>query len=281
MATKQLIINADDFNSDPERNRGILEASDNGIVTSTTVLSNLPLDSKTLTKLKATFKRGIGIHLNITKGTPLCPGLSTLIDQNGQFIDKQTAWKKALSRLYDPDELLKEFSAQIEMLLDSGIIPDHIDSNNHLHIFPVLADITAKIAKKYKIKYIRVPRETFIFSDLKISKLFIKKYFIYSLSLIAKKFFQKTGLIFPDHFNGIAFPSINSKESMIKFIHNLPQGTTELMCHPGYESDINPFSNIDRKNELLSLTDKLIIKEIKKHNIDLISFHDLNKQIQL
>lgn len=276
MGLKQLIINADDFNSDPEKNRGILEASEKGIVTTTSVISNLPLDTETVTALKNSFNC-VGIHLNITKGTPLSTNSNTLKDKYGQFFDKQTAWKKALSKLYDHNELLKEFSAQIEMLLDHGIVPDHIDSNNHLHIFPVFADITAQIANKYKIKFIRVPKETFYLSDINFSKTFIKKYFIYSLALMAKKFFVKAGLIFPDHFSGIAVPSLLCKESMLKFIKQLPQGTTELMCHPGYKSATNSFSNLDREKELLILTDKDIMSEIKKNNIELISFSNITK----
>jgi predicted glycoside hydrolase/deacetylase ChbG (UPF0249 family) len=163
------------------------------------------------------------------------------------------------------------------MLLDNGIVPDHINSNNHLHIFPVFADITAQLSNKYKIQFIRVPKETFYFSDINFSKTFIKKYFIYSLSLVAKKFFVKAGLRFPDHFNGIAVPSLLSKESMLKFIQQLPPGTTELMCHPGYPSAGNPFSNSDREKELLILTDKDIMSEIKKNNIELISFSGINK----
>jgi predicted glycoside hydrolase/deacetylase ChbG (UPF0249 family) len=276
MVSKQLIITADDFNADAERNRGILEASDKGILTTTSVISNLPLDSGTVTALKNSFN-GIGIHLNITKGAPLSTNTKTLVDKNGQFFDKQTAWKKALSKLYDHNELLSEFSAQVEMLLDNGIVPDHIDSNNHLHVFPVFADITAQIANKYKIKFIRLPKETFYFSDINFSKTFIKKYFVYSLSLIAKKFFVKAGLGFTDYFNGIAVPSLLSKESMLKFIKHLPPGTTELMCHPGYPSTDNPFSNSDREKELLILTDKDIMSEIKMYNIEIISFSDIKK----
>jgi len=276
MELKQLIINADDFNSDSEKNRGILESAEKGIVTTTTVISNLPLYSETVSSLKNSFN-SIGIHLNITKGTPLSRDAKTLVDKNGQFFDKQTAWKKSLSKLYNHNELFSEFSAQIEMLLDHGIVPDHIDSNNHLHIFPVFADITAQIANKYKIKLIRVPRETFYFSDINFSKTFIKKYFIYSLALMAKKFFLKAGLNFPDHFNGIAYPSMVSRESIIKFIKNLPTGTTELMCHPGYVSDANSFSNLDREKELLYLTDPEIISEIKKNNIHLITFSELSR----
>ena len=243
MSLKQLIINADDFNADAERNRGILKSSEKGILTSTSVLSNLPLDTATISDLKRVFKQGIGIHLNITKGAPLSTDTKTLVDKTGQFFDKQTAWKKALSKLYDHNELLSEFSAQIEMLLDNGIVPDHIDSNNHLHIFPVFADITAQLANKYKIKYIRIPKETFYFSDINFSKTFIKKYFIYALSRVAKKFFIKAGLLSTDHFNGITLPSLLSKESMLTFIKQLPPGNTELMCHPGYPSSGNSFSN--------------------------------------
>ena len=276
MVSKQLIITADDFNADAERNRGILETSDKGILTTTSVISNLPLDSGTVTALKNSFN-GIGIHLNITKGAPLSTNTKTLVDKNNQFFDKQTAWKKALSKLYDHNELLSEFSAQVEMLLDNGIVPDHIDSNNHLHVFPVFAGITAQIANKYKIKFIRLPKETFYFSDINFSKTFIKKYFVYSLSLIAKKFFVKAGLGFTDYFNGIAVPSLLSKESMLKFIKHLPPGDTELMCHPGYSSTDNPFSNSDREKELLILTDKDIMSEIKMNNIELISFSDITK----
>jgi predicted glycoside hydrolase/deacetylase ChbG (UPF0249 family) len=161
------------------------------------------------------------------------------------------------------------------MLLDNGIVPDHIDSNNHLHVFPVFADITAQIANKYKIKFIRLPKETFYFSDINFSKTFIKKYFVYSLSLIAKKFFVKAGLRFTGHFNGIAVPSLLCKESMLKFISQLPPGTTELMCHPGYSSAGNPFSNSGREKELLILTDKDIIETIKLNNIELVCFNDL------
>jgi predicted glycoside hydrolase/deacetylase ChbG (UPF0249 family) len=276
MGLKQLIITADDFNADAERNRGIVEASDKGILTTTSVISNLPLGSETVTALKNSFS-GIGVHLNITKGAPLSSDSRTLVDKTGQFFDKQTAWKKALSKLYDPNELLSEFSAQIEMLLDNGIVPDHINGNNHLHIFPLFADITAQIANKYKIKFIRVPKETFYFSDINFSKTFIKKYFIYSLSLVAKKFFVKAGLRFPDHFNGIAVPSLLSKKSMLKFIKQLPPGITELMCHPGYPSSDNLFSNSDREKELLILTDKDIMSEIKMNDIELISFSDITK----
>lgn len=276
MPRKQLIVNADDFNSDPERSEGILQAGQRGIVTSTTVISNLPFNKETITGLKTVFKKNIGIHLNVTKGMPLTDDTKTLTGPDGRFFNKQSAWKKALSKQYDPDELTRELTAQLEVLLDNGIIPDHIDSNNHLHVFPVFADITAKLAVKYKIKAVRIPRETFRFSDLNFSKTFMKKYFIYALSLIAAKFFRSAGLNSPGNFFGIAFPAPMNKASMMNFLNQLPHGTTELMCHPGFSTGSSSFSTPDREIELSILTNQDIIDCIKKNNIELISYNDLN-----
>jgi len=277
MPRKQLIVNADDFNSDPQRSAGILQAGERGIVTSTTVIANLPFDAKTITEVKSVFTQSIGIHLNVTKGMPLTDDTKTLTGPDGRFFDKQSAWKKALSKLYDPDELTRELSAQIEVLLDNGIKPDHIDSNNHLHVFPVFADIAAKLAARYKIKAVRIPRETFRFSDLDFSKTFMKKYFIYALSLMAAKFFRSAGLNSPENFNGIAFPAPMQKAAMVDFLNQLPGGTTELMCHPGFCSGTGSFATPDREIELSILTDQDIIGCIKKNNIKLISYNDINR----
>ena len=62
---KRLIVNADDFNLSPGVSRGILEAHARGIVTSTTMMINLPPDAATLACLRDS-DLGVGLHLNLT-----------------------------------------------------------------------------------------------------------------------------------------------------------------------------------------------------------------------
>jgi predicted glycoside hydrolase/deacetylase ChbG (UPF0249 family) len=159
--SRYLIVNADDYNTDPERNRGIVDAIRNGIVTSVTVLANLPLEPKSLSTLQAALGGGIGVHLNLTRGRPLTPGLKTLANEDGVFYKKRHAWARALLGRYDMTEVEAEFSAQVERVIQAGISPDHLDGNNHIHVFPGFARTTALVARRFGIERIRLPLEPF------------------------------------------------------------------------------------------------------------------------
>ena len=119
---KRLIVNADDYNTDPERNRGIIEAVRRGIVTSTTVIANTPWQDASTAGLKSAFGDRVGVHINLTKGAPIVQGLSTLVDDEGRFFDKGAVWRKALLGLFSLREIETEFAAQITLLRERGIV---------------------------------------------------------------------------------------------------------------------------------------------------------------
>ena len=273
---KYLIVNADDYNTDSERNRGILQAARNGMVTSVSVIANLHGEDKALAELTGVMGARIGVHLNLTSGRPLVPGLKTLTDDAGGFYPKQTAWRKALLGKFAMKEVEEEFAAQIEHLTAAGITPDHIDGNNHIHTFPGIARVAGSLAERYGISRIRLPQETFSRWKQWIQPKALKKYFIGFLSRRARPLFKGCGLRFTDHFAGIQFPAVAQAASLKAFLMNLPEGTTELMCHPGYQSLLqNSFSSMEREQELSSLTCKGILEDIQRFNIHLISYSEL------
>ncbi len=83
-----LIVNADDFNLTPAVSRGILAAHKNGIVSSTTVMVNLPGLQENAALLDPFPSLGVGLHVNLTLGPALSPRdqVPSLVDANGQFI---------------------------------------------------------------------------------------------------------------------------------------------------------------------------------------------------
>jgi len=274
---KYLIVNADDYNTDRERNRGIIQAARSGIVTSATIISNLPWEDNTLENLVATFGNNVGIHLNLTKGLPLTSGLKTVVDSKGMFLPKKQIWVRAMFRLLDLREIETEFVAQIAHLQEAGISPGHIDSNNHIHVFPGISEAVARIAKRFGISKIRLPLEPFYPYGELLKKGGLKKLFIGMLSLRARSVFKRFGFCFTDNFAGIQYPCVSEIESLRSFVRNLHDGTTELMCHPGYSSSSgNPFSNEEREKELAALTHPSVVQDIKECNIKLISYSDLN-----
>jgi len=234
MAARKLIVNADDFNSDEERNRGILEAGEKGIVTSVSVIANLPFNAESVAKLKTVFGPRIGVHLNLTKGAPITRQTTSLVDESGHFFKKKNAWSRALLHQYNLKEVEEEFAAQISRLKESGITPDHLDGNNHLHIFPSIAEIVARLARDFGIRKIRLPLEKFQNPWHYFQPKAFKKYFFGFLAKRASFMFKSFDLLFPEHFAGIQFPQVGEIESLRKFFRKLPPGITELMCHPGY-----------------------------------------------
>jgi len=273
---KYLIVNADDYNTDSERNRGILQAARSGMVTSVTVIANLRGDDDALAELKRVMGARIGIHLNLTSGRPLVPKLKTLTDEAGFFYTKQTAWRKALLGTFDIKEVEKEFAAQIERLTASGIAPDHLDGNNHVHVFPGIARVAGSLAQRYGISRIRLPLEPFSRLLQWTQPKALKKYFIGLLSRRTRPQFVRCGLRFTDHFAGIQFPTVARVASLNAFLMNLPEGTTELMCHPGYQNQAeNPFSTSEREQELAALTSADVLREVRRQNIHLISYSEL------
>ena len=82
-----LIVNADDFNLTEGVSRGILEAHRRGIVTSTTVMVNLPGLEQSRSLARQAPRLGVGLHLNLTFGPPVLPAreVPSLVDDSSRF----------------------------------------------------------------------------------------------------------------------------------------------------------------------------------------------------
>ena len=80
----KLIVNADDFGLTDGVTYGILDAMNNGIVTSTTMMVNTPGTAKAATIARENPELAVGLHINISLGCPLTDGFS--LTENGTFL---------------------------------------------------------------------------------------------------------------------------------------------------------------------------------------------------
>jgi chitin disaccharide deacetylase len=273
---KLLIVNADDYGTNAARNRGILEAARGGIVTTTSVIANSIKPGDAVSALRASFGTRVGVHLNLTMGTPLSAAASTLVNPSGAFWDKETVWRKALRGDLDLTRVEEEFAAQINHLLTLGIAPDHLDGNNHIHVFPGIAEVTARLGSSFGITRVRLPLEPFARWHHYFRRNSRKKSFMGRLARRAAPVFASHGLRSTETFAGMQFPAMTELESLRAFVANLPCGTTELMCHPGYrDPEAGGFSTAEREHELSVLTNLAVLDDIRRFGIRLISYGDI------
>ncbi len=71
-----LIVNADDFGQSAVVNRAILDCFQKGLISSTTIMANMPgFDEAVELALAKGLQQNIGVHLNLTDGEPLVSAL--------------------------------------------------------------------------------------------------------------------------------------------------------------------------------------------------------------
>jgi predicted glycoside hydrolase/deacetylase ChbG (UPF0249 family) len=157
-----LIVNADDYGLTKGVSRAILQAHHEGIVTSTSVLAVAPGFKPTVPWLRDTAGIGVGAHLAaVGEDPPLLTALEvpTLVDGQGRFA---RSWRTFLPRMaarqIDPDDLRLELAAQIERLRQAGLELTHVDTHQHLHLWPGVADVVLDLAVANGIPAVRVTR---------------------------------------------------------------------------------------------------------------------------
>jgi len=149
-----LIINADDLGINPERDRGIIEAFEHGIVTSSTMLANGP-SFATSTVLAKSIGMPVGVHLNLSDGITLTGPIGGLTDQDSRLPGKRRLRRYLLGNNHDPAGIRRELSAQIEKVMETGLNPGHIDGHQHCHCYPVLIEMVTELAREYGLDAMR------------------------------------------------------------------------------------------------------------------------------
>lgn len=144
---KKVIINADDFGYSQGVSYGIIESYRRGVLTSTSIMPSMPGFEHAVGLARQNPGLGIGVHLTLTCGYPLLSGHKTLVREDGSFPRKPFYIDESTS--IDLDEAEREWTAQIERVLDAGIAPDHLDAHHHIYTYKGLERLFYDLAYRY------------------------------------------------------------------------------------------------------------------------------------
>jgi hypothetical protein len=258
---KKLIVNADDLGLTPGVTRGIIDAHLQGIVTSTSAMMNSPCITESLAAVNHDVPElGVGVHLVLSWGRPLLPpkDVPALVDDRGNFF-KFDQFAGRLSAL-NLDEVRAEWQAQIEAFITNGRKPDHLDSHHHSsYMSPGLFRVMLELAQKYDLP-IRLPSKPA--GDSPAIEAFVQV-----LGQHPVRYPQSCITAFYDERASLA--------SLSEIIATLPEGISELMCHPGYADrglmEGSTYTTA-REKELGILTSPEIKKMLELHQIQLANF---------
>lgn len=251
---KKLIVNADDFGFTHGINMGVVQAFTQGIVTSSTIMVNMPFADEAF-ELAKRHKIPVGIHHNITHGENFLTGNDKgLFGTDGKANLIRTGKLESVLTNTDMDLVIREYAAQIEYFYKHmGKMPTHMDHHHNHQAVPGYKERYFAFAQSRNIPIrSRLYREAAEFNLTTAN------------TIISKEFFYEKDLYF------------NHLKSLLTL---LPDGVTELVTHPSMKTGetIDSYTEIPRYMQVQVLTDPRIAKTIEELQIILTTYDEIGK----
>ncbi|HOZ39930.1 MAG: ChbG/HpnK family deacetylase [Flavobacteriales bacterium] len=161
----RVIVNADDLGLCPSVNRAIFEVYAAGNLNSATLMVNMPGTHDAVVGLSHHPGLAVGLHFCITEGKALT-GRSPLTDGAGVFLGRTALIRRMLSGKVPSAAIREEFDAQWDLAVALGVVPDHVDSHQHVMMLPAILDAVLPAIHQRKVPTrIVAPPWTTITSD--------------------------------------------------------------------------------------------------------------------
>jgi hopanoid biosynthesis associated protein HpnK len=258
---RHLVVNADDLGLTTGVNDGIFDAHERGILTSASLFAGAPATADAIRRARARTSLGVGVHLALVDGAPTLPASSvpTLVTGDGRF---RLSWRPfvaaCLRGQVSMREVERELAAQIERLAGAGIRLTHLDAHKHVHLYPPVFAIVARLAVRFGIPVVRVPYERGSWLNGALWPWARRNYHEA----------ERLGLRTPQ-FIGRVDTGALGRDALRPLLRGIGPGVTELMVHPGYVDDALrcwPTRLVDSRREEVALlcslqTRMLLVRE--------------------
>jgi predicted glycoside hydrolase/deacetylase ChbG (UPF0249 family) len=169
----------------------------------------------------------------------------------GEWIFENLTWRKLYDRIDSTDPLAveREVRFQIERCRDLlGKNPTHLDSHQHVHRNEPVRSIVLRLAGELGVPLRHCSPAIRYCGD----------------------FYGQTS-------KGESLPNGIGISALTALLRQLPEGVTEMACHPGYADDLISMYRVERSTELRTLCAAKIRQVLDEEQIALISFSNLKE----
>jgi len=276
----RLIVHADDFGIAEAVNRGIVEAHEHGIVTSTSIMATGAAFAHAVALAKSHPMLDLGVHLTLTEERPLLAdtAAASLVGADGRFPPHVAQFAGLQLRGKISSAAVRaELDAQVRKVLDTGLAVSHLDGHQHVHVLPRVAAIVAELAARYGISAVRYPAErvrAYMLRRLGRARRLAEQLALGCVAALS----PLRALRRSDEFVGFFFGGRLNEANLATVLAGLPKtGTVELMCHPGAD-DMRPVNDDWQyawAAERAALVSPSIRELVAARGMQLISYRDV------
>jgi predicted glycoside hydrolase/deacetylase ChbG (UPF0249 family) len=197
---------------------------------------------------------------------------------------------RALRGQFNAEEIEAEAIAQIRHVQNADITVTHVDTHKHTHMFPAVLRPLWRAAKACGVPAIRNPFApdrplpmNVLMSRPNLWPRYAEVELLRTLRHSFRREIDKSGLATTDGTAGIVITGAMDQVLFGAALENLPQGTWEFVCHPGYhDADLATAGTrlLDsREQELTVLTSGETKQLMARSAIELVSYRDLKATV--
>lgn len=267
----RLIINADDFGYSAAVNRAVADLHGAGLVTSASLLVNMPHSEEAAAMVRDLPGLSVGVHLNLTVGRPLLPvrRVPSLVNEEGSFWPAPVLYGRMLTGGFDWQEAAMELGAQVEWALARGLRLDNLDSHMHFHMLPAARRLTLQLAQRYDVPAWRSPAVLSTLTPLNL----------WADSLATPP--KRSQLLAPDYLLSLQqWGERLLTDRRLARLLSRPGVLTELIVHPGSAADeelpVPDQLTGDRRQEEVDLVMSAGFRAwIQRLQLELVGFGDI------
>jgi predicted glycoside hydrolase/deacetylase ChbG (UPF0249 family) len=179
-----------------------------------------------------------------------CPGLSVGLHLDfGEWTLARAEWvpRYEVVPLHDVEAVRAEVASQLASFTHlMGSEPTHLDSHQHVHLREPVGSIVKACADKLGVPLRQCDPAV-----------------------------RYCGEFYGQDADGSPLPDRITVQALLRLLARLPEGVTELCCHPAAGADLETMYRIERLQELAALCDRRVRDAIDNLGITLHSFRDL------
>jgi chitin disaccharide deacetylase len=280
---KKLIVNADDFGYSTAVNQAIIKAFDQGVLTSCSLMVGEVAFDEAVELAHTRPKLAVGLHLVLICGRAVLPAskIPHLVDSQGNFpLDPFLTGVKYYFSSTAQKELREEIYAQMEKFAGTKLPFSHVDGHLHLHMHPTVFAILSEAAEKFKVKRVRLPRETLVHTlRLRQRNLFMKLVWwavFHLLSRHANNLLKNRGFTSVERVYGLLESGAMTEDFWLGILPQVNTEINEIYCHPEISALALNSTNLRGGEELAALLSEKVRAKLQEHAFDLINYFDLD-----
>ena len=233
-------------------------------------------------------RMGVGLHINLTYGKSILAAnkVPSLVQIDGRFVAVQRGLLSP--RRWRLEDVEAEVRAQFERFVQlAGRLPDHLDSHQMIDSLSLVCqNVIFKLATEYGLPTRKNGQSLIdklqqeVVNSGQVGKAVAPSLFkLWLRPRLKNAYTLDQPTIQPDSIEIGFFKKNASLENLLRILGQLPNGITEIVCHPGYLGGKTDAYRM-RETELAVLTDKKVHQKVEDTNITLTSFDHFSSSLK-